>query len=77
MGEFSLWHWLIVILIVLLVFGVKRLPEMGASLGKGIREFKKSLSDIGNDTQDRTTLPPAADRQAPVNEDREPKRLSR
>ncbi len=73
MGEFSLWHWLIVILIVLLVFGVKRLPEMGASLGKGIREFKRSLSDIGNDTQgDRTSLPPA-DRQSPVSEDREPK----
>jgi len=77
MGEFSLWHWLIVILIVLLVFGVKRLPEMGASLGKGIREFKRSLSDIGNDNEgERTSLPPA-DRRSPVNDEREPKRLSR
>jgi len=78
MGEFSLWHWLIVILIVLLVFGVKRLPEMGASLGKGIREFKRSLSDIGNDTEgERTSLPPADRRSPPVSDEREPKRLSR
>jgi sec-independent protein translocase protein TatA len=35
---------LIILLIVLLVFGAKRLPEMGASIGKGIREFKRSIS---------------------------------
>lgn len=37
---------LILLVIVLLVFGAKRLPEMGAAMGKGIREFKKSLRDV-------------------------------
>ena len=43
-----LWELLLVLLVVLLVFGPKRLPEMGRSLGKGMREFKDSIS--GNDT---------------------------
>lgn len=37
---------LIILVIVLLVFGAKRLPEMGAAMGKGIREFKRSLRDV-------------------------------
>lgn len=36
----------IVLLIVLVLFGAKRVPEIGASIGKGIREFKKSMSDV-------------------------------
>ena len=46
---------LIVALVVLLVFGPKRLPEMGRSLGKGMREFKDSIT--GKD-EDRAELPP-------------------
>ncbi|MDH3290781.1 MAG: twin-arginine translocase TatA/TatE family subunit [Gemmatimonadota bacterium] len=37
---------LVVLLVVLLVFGAKRLPEIGSSMGKGIREFKKSIKDV-------------------------------
>jgi sec-independent protein translocase protein TatA len=37
-------HWLVLAIVALLVFGPKRLPEMGKSLGKGIREFKDSVS---------------------------------
>lgn len=37
---------LIILVIALLVFGAKRLPEMGAAMGKGIREFKRSLRDV-------------------------------
>ncbi|MSR05559.1 MAG: twin-arginine translocase TatA/TatE family subunit [Gemmatimonadetes bacterium] len=37
---------LVILVIVLLVFGAKRLPEMGAAMGKGIREFKRSLKDV-------------------------------
>ena len=60
---------LILLVVVLLVFGPKRLPEMGRSLGRGMREFKDSIT--GND-DDKTTAapaqpPPAADVQpAPV-----------
>ena len=55
------WQGAIIILIVLLVvFGPKRLPEMGRSLGRGMREFKDSVT--GNDDDDEPReLPPAAD----------------
>ena len=45
MGEFSLLHWLVVLLVILIVFGPKRLPELARSLGEGIREFKKSFKE--------------------------------
>lgn len=41
----SIGHWLIVLFVVVLLFGVKRLPELGQSLGEGIRNFKKGLSE--------------------------------
>ena len=49
----GIWEILILLLVVLLVFGPKRLPEMGRSLGKGMREFKDSVS--GNDGTTTTT----------------------
>ena len=55
------WQGLVIILIVLLViFGPKRLPEMGRSLGKGIREFKESITSSGKDDEDEpvSALPP-------------------
>jgi sec-independent protein translocase protein TatA len=60
----GIWEILILLLVVLLVFGPKRLPEMGRSLGKGMREFKDSIS--GKDDEDEPVqhrmaqeLPPA------------------
>ena len=52
MGEFSIMHWLVVAAIVILVFGAKRLPEMGAAMGKGIREFKRNISDVDRQIQE-------------------------
>ena len=66
---------LILLAIIAFIFGAKQLPEIGASLGKGIREFKKSLSEIGSSSDERTTLPPA-DRKTEEREPSEPKRLS-
>lgn len=43
MGGLSIWHWLIVLLIVLLIFGTSRLKNVGGDLGNAIREFKKSM----------------------------------
>jgi len=43
MGSFSLVHWVVVIVILLLVFGPKRLSEVGKGLGQGIRNFKKGM----------------------------------
>ena len=55
--ELSLPHILILLVIALLVFGAKRIPEIGSSLGKGIREFKNSLKEVGTD-QPQPPLPP-------------------
>jgi sec-independent protein translocase protein TatA len=50
----------IILLIVLVLFGAKRVPEIGQSLGKGIREFKKSMNDIGDQVTkpEQQTRPP-------------------
>ena len=45
MGGFSLWHWLIVLVIVVLVFGTKRLKNVGQDLGEAMRGFKKGLNE--------------------------------
>lgn len=49
-GGLGIWELLVIFLVILLFFGAKRLPEIGSSLGKGIREFKDSLKEIGEDT---------------------------
>lgn len=45
MGNLGFTEIMLILLVVLLLFGAKRLPEVGASIGKGIREFKRSISD--------------------------------
>ncbi len=47
----GMWEMLVLGLVVLLVFGPKRLPEMGRSLGRGMREFKNSVSGHGNEDE--------------------------
>ena len=61
-GNFSFWEIILLMVAVLLLFGAKRLPEIGASMGKGIREFKKSLTDVNRaitEPDARESLPPA------------------
>jgi sec-independent protein translocase protein TatA len=45
MGGFSLWHWLIVLLVVLILFGRGRVSEIMGDFGKGIKSFKKGLNE--------------------------------
>jgi sec-independent protein translocase protein TatA len=47
MGSFSIWHWLIVLLIVVMVFGTKKLKNMGADLGGAVKGFKDGMKDGG------------------------------
>ena len=82
LGNFGFSELLIIMVVILLLFGAKRVPEIGASFGKGIREFKRSLSEVG----DAVNTPVQADQsqtarsldapaqQAPASG--EPKRLS-
>ncbi len=46
MGEFSIIHWLVVLIVVLIIFGPQKLPEIGRALGESIREFKKSFKEV-------------------------------
>ena len=69
---FAWWELVLILLVLLLVFGAKRLPEMGRSLGKGMREFKDSVSGIDDDRPAATPaeLPPASSE--PVRAETEP-----
>lgn len=83
MANLGFTEIMLILLVVLLLFGAKRLPEVGASIGKGIREFKRSLTDtqeaiMGSD--DQRNLPPRQQQDAPPPQSTassgEPKRLS-
>ncbi len=45
MGTFSIWHWIVVLIIVLLIFGTKKLRNMGSDLGGAIKNFKESMKE--------------------------------
>jgi sec-independent protein translocase protein TatA len=48
MGSFSIWHWLIVLVIVILVFGTKKLKNIGGDLGGAVKGFKDGMKDGGS-----------------------------
>jgi len=60
MGEFSPIHWLIVLAIILLLFGGRKIPELARGLGEGIRSFKDGMSGASH-----TTTPPASQQPPP------------
>ena len=55
MGSFSVWHWLIVLLIVVLVFGTKKLKNIGSDLGGAVKGFKDGVKDGGATAADTST----------------------
>jgi sec-independent protein translocase protein TatA len=56
MGSFSIWHWLVVLLIVVLVFGTKKLKNIGSDLGGAVKGFKDGMKDGSTPEQ---PVPPA------------------
>ncbi len=88
LGGFGMGEMIFIFLIVLLLFGAKRLPEIGSSLGKGIREFKSSVKEIEHELKipddnkkiHRTTPPPepasSSSSSTEQEEDGEPRKLS-
>ncbi|MQR00429.1 Sec-independent protein translocase subunit TatA [Glaciimonas soli] len=52
MGSFSIWHWLIVLVIVMLVFGTKKLGNIGADVGKAVKGFKDGVKGEEEKTAD-------------------------
>lgn len=67
-GGLGIWEIFFILVILLLVFGPRRLPELGGALGKGIREFKRSVSDIRSELNvtepDQKEIPPQTTAQA-------------
>ena len=53
MGSFSIWHWLIVLLIVVMVFGTKKLKNMGGDLGGAVKGFKDGMKDGAASADDK------------------------
>ena len=69
----SHWEVLVIFLVILLLFGAKRIPEMAKGLGKGIREFRSAVKDVreevdiaGRQASQPNTIPPAAPPVAPT-----------
>jgi sec-independent protein translocase protein TatA len=57
MGSFSIWHWLIVLLIVVMVFGTKKLKNMGSDLGGAVKGFKDGMKEGGQSAADAKDTP--------------------
>lgn len=57
MGSFSIWHWLIVLVIVMLVFGTKKLGNIGSDLGKAVKGFKDGVKGEEERPAERAAAP--------------------
>jgi sec-independent protein translocase protein TatA len=64
-GAFSPWHWLMVLLIVLVIFGPKKLPELGKGLGTAIRGFREGLKGMSEEIQASDTGPKPEEKPSP------------
>ncbi|MBI3045335.1 MAG: Sec-independent protein translocase subunit TatA [Betaproteobacteria bacterium] len=60
MGSFSIWHWLIVLVVVILIFGTKKLRNLGADLGSAVKGFKDGMkSEEEKAAQAKPEIPPS------------------
>ncbi len=65
MGALQPWHWIILLLVVVILFGSKRLPDAARSLGKSMRIFKTEVKELQADHKADTAVTPAQPAQAP------------
>lgn len=59
--QFSIWELLVVLLIILLIFGPSKLPQLGRAIGKTLREFRQSMSGSSEQPEDEETARPEED----------------
>ena len=76
MGGLGIWEIILILAVLLLLFGARRLPEIGASLGKGIREFKGSVREIQDDATPELHRGPNTEKETEKEEVEEPSRAS-
>ena len=70
MGGFSIWHWLIVLLIVVMVFGTKKLKNIGSDLGGAVKGFKDGMKEGGQPAADEQPAGQVSSAQAAVKAER-------
>lgn len=58
MGSFSIWHWLIVLLVVVVIFGTKKLRNIGSDLGSAVKGFKDGMKGVGEEADAAAAAPP-------------------
>lgn len=58
MGSFSIWHWVIVLVVVMLVFGTKKLRNVGTDLGGAVKGFKEAMQDVKPAIQENNPIDP-------------------
>ena len=58
MGSISIWHWLIVLLVVVVIFGTKKLRNIGSDLGSAVKGFKDGVKGAGEDADAAAAPPP-------------------
>ncbi len=73
MGSLSIWHWLILLVIVMLLFGAGKVPRLMGDMAKGVKAFKEGLKDIneeaksnGGGTSSSAQVPPPAEKKDPA-----------
>jgi sec-independent protein translocase protein TatA len=60
MGSLSIWHWLIVLVVVLVIFGTKKLRNVGSDLGSAVKGFKEGMKSEDDKAQPQAEIHPAA-----------------
>ena len=65
MGSMSIWHWLILLVIVLLLFGAGKVPKLMGDMAKGVKAFKDGMKDINEESKSADPAKPAATQQVP------------
>lgn len=63
MGSMSIWHWLVVLLVIVLLFGAKKIPELAKGLGSGIKTFKKELEDEDDKKPEQSAMQTKSEQQ--------------
>ena len=58
MGSFSIWHWLIVLLVVVVIFGTKKLRNIGSDLGSAVKGFKDGVKGAGDTAEAEVAVAP-------------------
>jgi len=78
MGSFSIWHWLVVLVIVLLLFGAGKIPKLMGDMAKGVKAFKEGLKDINEENKAEATKvepPPQVASPQPATQPKDPAKV--